>query len=271
MVQRRFVDWATAHARPLTEDSAMTWVATAPTLKYSTRSQYFSHVMKLIDPVETVKVFRRGLAAMVAREHMKQAAVLTDEEVMEVFRHLKTRRDRVVFYIGIRTACRTDEMSALTSEKIVGYDRTGIYIHWGVDTKGTRFHKYRPDTYVELRTPHVNTRYHYPVTMSEVAQVVRKVATNEGPTAPLSRLTYPQWLAVMRKVNPQASGHSIKRTAMTRAQRAITENRLPPELWARLAKHKEAQPKVGETTLRYGGDSVRSAKMLGTGELTQHL
>ena len=251
-------------------DTIMKWVASQRHLKWTTKRGYFFHAMAILNPKEKTDVFKRGLAKLAASERTKKAVILTQEEVIQIMRHLP-QREKVAFYVGIRTGCRINEIIALTPAIFTGASKHSIYMHWGHHTKGTQMDPNRPDTYVELRQSNQNSEYQYPLTLHHVESTLRHVAQTEGANAPISKMDYRQWLDALKKGNPDATGHSIKRTAVTRAVEVVGRLDLDPRLIGRLAKHKAQFDDVAAVTLQYAGRPVEAARVLKTGSLTMWL
>ena len=269
--QRLFVRWTKQHQKPINQNSLMLWAANAPNLKWSTRSAYYNHGKAMLNPKEQIEIFSRGLARLKAQEDTKKAALMTHDEILELMMSLPTTRDKVALYVAVRTACRMDELLNLKPTVFTGTDNRSIYLHWKHHTKGTQMNPDRPDTFVELREEHAESEYTYPVTMNDVRKTIWKVAETEGKNSPISTLSYERWLNYMKKVNPNATGHSIKRTASTRALEMVIQWQLPLCLVGRLAKHKNQEADIKEVTLKYIGNPILPAKALRTGDLVQYL
>lgn len=175
------------------------------------------HEAKVLGPRDAItKQFRVGLSAHAAQEETAKAAIMTHQEIVGVMEGLDTLRDKVALYVAVRTACRVDELLELCPA-VITLGTRAVYIHWAHRTKGTKLKPHRPDTYVELRRPHSETAYTYPVSMRDVVGVIKRVAEGEGVDNRITTLSYKQWLARLKAANPEASGHSLKRTATTRA------------------------------------------------------
>ena len=266
----RFKTFAIHHGYPTTEEVAMKWVASLR-VKHTTKLVYFGQLQHWLQPQPRLQMFRRGLHRLAAEEEPTQAPLLDQDEVLQLLRTLPRIRDKVALYVGVRTACRLHEVCSLTPKVFVGHSKTAVYLHWSHRTKTTKTDPTRPDTYVELRGTHPSSEFHYPLGLEDVVAEVRRVAQMEGECAPMTTLTYQRWLALLQGIHPGATGHSIKRTAMTRAAVVTEQHGLPAKIIGRLGKHKTEMPEIQSVTLRYIDNPVVAARLLQTGLLTQYL
>lgn len=175
------------------------------------------------------------------------------------------------FYLALRSGMRLDELTNLAPIHVLEAHPTRISLYWGAHTKSSRLSPFEPQLFVVVGIPHPHNQYHPPNYMKEAATLLSRPRSNR----PYSQLTARQWLKMLRLANPNATGHSLKRTTALRAFTVMASNpQLPPWLLPLVLKHKTPTP-IAAGDIRYACETpqarVAVAAALRTELLTQHL
>jgi hypothetical protein len=231
----------------------------------ASKKTYVSHLLNAF-AVETdpLRLMARGLSRMAAEEPVTHAKPMTPDQLSTVMTRM-TRRDAASLFLAWKTASRWAEVSKLTKRNFLSATPEELVIRWLTTVKT---HKTTVDraTNFTVVVPREATPWQNDV-MRFIANLIKRLRVNE----PLTKLTTPQLVAQLRKVDRELSAHSVKRGALTFLIEHALELHLPQRAIPLLAKHRDHLHEVPAATLRYCGNQAALARWLGTQEVTKHL
>lgn len=169
----------------------------------------------------------------------------------EALQHPCLGNHRLQFWLAWKTASRWDDISHLTTASFTIVSPGELHVDWERHTKSSKADPHRPSRYTVI-------------VGDMTVELSSWVATL---TDPIPWLTTAQASALLKKVDPAYSAHSIKRGATTLLTDAVSAGILTFPILSRLAKHAEPDG-PSKTTLRYMGNPRAMARALETWKAT---
>lgn len=266
---QRLADFLSANGLPRNEQSMLLFLEATRT-KPTSRLTYLNHLKHVLNPRPLAESYARALRRSAAITPLRQAPPLSQPEINKLYSCLPPN-ERPLLYLALRSGMRLDELTNLAPIHVLEAHPTRISLYWGAHTKSSRLSPFEPQLFVVVGIPHPHNQYHPPNYMKEAATLLSRPRSNR----PYSQLTARQWLKMLRLANPNATGHSLKRTTALRAFTVMASNpQLPPWLLPLVLKHKTPTP-IAAGDIRYACETpqarVAVAAALRTELLTQHL
>lgn len=204
-------------------------------------------------PPGPLTLLNAGLRAMGANVPTHQAIPWTKPAFLR-WCGLQEASLQPALFLAWKTASRWDEIQRLVKEDIIVLTPESLVVKWGSHTKTSRCDPFQPHLYTHV-VGHLT---------AEIVSAVSRLRPHELLTC-VSTQRLNQLLQ-----GTGMSAHSIKRGAMTHLAPLVANGQLEVGLLSRLAKH-QSQCELSNTTIRYLGDPVSTAKMLRTSEATNLL
>ncbi|KAJ9436747.1 hypothetical protein DIPPA_28398 [Diplonema papillatum] len=162
-----------------------------------------------------------------------------------------------------KSASRWAEAAALSSKQFLRVAPEEIVIDWEQTPKGRRRNPFKPSRFAVIvgpLTPELAEMFQASAPFDELCSLTTTGLDSMWTRSPEMR---------------RYSAHSIKRGAVTRLFDLIASGvSIPLCSVHRLAKHEEpggTEGAISETTIRYGGNLLALARVLGTAKATKHL
>lgn len=259
---QRYTNYLRDKDLPMTAMTAAWFVESCNVLPTS-KLAYAKTLMALFNRMsmtsDMLRLQTAGLRGMGALIPQHQATPIAKADVLTLADSLSPSEGAAILLMW-KTASRWDEISRISTDNLLLRTPEEIIVNWSDKTKTSRTDPYRPTMYTVVRG-------------DWTARICRHLP--DGPSRPLSTLTYSDLLQRLQRMFPQSSytGHSFKHGALAAAALAAEQHRLDPTALCLLAKHKTVVS-LTNTTIRYLQDNrsaVAVARQLGTGEITTHL
>lgn len=257
----RLRQFAQTHSLPLDRRTAMLFATATTNTKASTKLTYLSTLMARLEPGSELQLYRRGLRRISAQEELNQAPPMTREQLHTIMREA-TPDIQLPLLLGWKTASRIDELAQLTGQQIRIYGQS-IVIDWGANTKASALDPHHACLLVEVREP--KNPLAYPI--APLRQLAQIVIGRKTPVFPQPVIDTLRELLTRHGLR----GHSIKSGAITELLQHAADGKLDANIIPLLAKHRQQQPPLPSTTIRYIRDRVGLALALRTGLATELL
>ena len=233
------------------------------------RSQitYASSLKARVVPKDQLNAYLAALRRRAAQDPVAQAKPVTWAQV-QMAMGLLSHIDALGLYLAWKTVARMDDIGQLQRESMLPRNPLSLSatltVHWN-HTKTAALDPWQPQLFVVVGRPHPSlARPNFvPVLAENVRKCPRGPFLNPGSTKNI--------IAALKKVDPQLSGHSVKRGAATELMQRAAEGKFPVNLVQLVAGHVSRQPMVSSSTLRYVHDPTLVADALNSMEATQWL
>jgi len=194
----------------------------------------------------------------------RQAATLTTVEMLKLER-LLTFPEWVAVYLSYKTASRVSEVLQLTGRHLTKAGDLQLAINWLQVTKSGHDHPFAvTNRTMAVFEPERRKEWEFLTALPQTETICPHLSGLKDPTGGLRRR--------IRKAGVKHAGaHSLKRTAADRILKLAAAGKANITLLPRLLKHKEVNPLVPDTSVRYANDPVAWATVTRTGELTSLL
>lgn len=211
---QRLADFLSANGLPRNEQSMLLFLEATRT-KPTSRLTYLNHLKHVLNPRPLAESYARALRRSAAITPLRQAPPLSQPEINKLYSCLPPN-ERPLLYLALRSGMRLDELTNLAPIHVLEAHPTRISLYWGAHTKSSRLSPFEPQLFVVVGIPHPHNQYHPPNYMKEAATLLSRPRSNR----PYTQLTARQWLKMLRLANPNATGHSLKRTTALRPSRS---------------------------------------------------
>jgi hypothetical protein len=220
----------------------------------------------------TLDMFIRGVNAQAASAPIKQAQLITQEQLASMTARALTEGNQALassIYLCFKTCSRWGDIANLTKDNFIinhhNLQPNEILVLWGTRLKTSRFRPFKATGLTIVREEN------HPQSMLDLKELIRKLRTKEQTLCPKSTDQMLKWLKKDKQTS-NLSCHSIKRTALDVLTNAVLEGRLAPTLLPLMAKHQDQSLQhFPESTIRYIANKVALAKIFRTQDATKLL
>lgn len=192
--------------------------------KGSTRMQYGTTLRTLLtQDLTLLDQYLQGVRKVMAKEHVKHAVPLAEEDMQQLIAETPDLRDKVVWRLSWITGSRWAEMTGLTTDNLLVQPNGDIVLDWGAVPKASKIDPYRSSRFVWI-------------TGSDARDLLM-VKTQLGPEKQLTTLTTGQTSQRLKAFGKGYTAHSIKRGAVQHAVKVIHDHNLDSRTVVHFMKH----------------------------------
>jgi hypothetical protein len=204
--------------------------------------------------VPMLRLYMAGLRKLGAEAPTHQATPLPRDLMRRIISATRDPHTQAALFLAWKTASRWADILTLTRESFVQLTPTQIVIEWS-RTKTTSQGDFNPWRW---------TVVHDEGSMAELVRTLRSLRRNQ----PLTTIPTAQVPQLLQRFGGDYTAHSVKRGAVDHLVHEAVAGRLDQQLIPLLAKHQNVASQFPATTLRYVGDKVSLALMLGSQKAT---
>jgi hypothetical protein len=204
--------------------------------------------------VPMLRLYMAGLRKQGAEAPTHQATPMPRELMRRIVAATQDPLTKVALFLAWKTASRWADILALTKESFVQLTSSQLVIEWS-RTKTTSQGDFNPWRW---------TVVHDESPMSWLTKAVRHLRSHQS----LTSIPTEQVPRLLQRFGGDYTAHSIKRGAVDHLVHEAVAGRLDQQLIPLLAKHQNVASQFPATTLRYVGDKVALALMLGSQKAT---
>jgi hypothetical protein len=204
--------------------------------------------------VPMLRFYMAGLRKLGAEAPTHQAPPIPRDRMHQVISATPDVFTRAALFIAWKTASRWADILTLTRESFVQLTATQIVIEWS-RTKTSTQGDFNPWRWTVL---------HDTTAMTWLVSTIRRLRRHQSLTT-VETAQVPQ---LLQRFGGAYTAHSIKRGAVDHLVHEAVAGRLDQQLIPLLAKHQNVTSQFPATTLRYVGDKVALALMLGSQKAT---
>ena len=239
--------------------------------RYAKEFRAMAHAIGMAEH-PTLDMFIRGVAAQAASAPIKQAQLITTEQLILMTTRALLENNQALassIYLCYKTCSRWGDIANLTKENFIinhqNLQDNEILVLWGTRLKTSRFRPFKATGLTIVREEN------HPQSLLDLKQLIRRLKSKEQRLCPKTTDQMLKWLKKDSRTS-NLSCHSIKRTALDVLTTAVLEGRLAPTLLPLMAKHQDQNLQhFPESTIRYISNKVALAKIFNTQEATKLL
>jgi hypothetical protein len=208
--------------------------------------------------VPLLRLYMSGLRKQGAEAPLHQATPISRRRMRQVIEATQDAHTRAALFVAWKTASRWADILTLTKESFVQLSDNQVVIEWS-HTKSSTQGDFNPWRWTVI---------HDALPMCWLLRIIRGLRRHQ----PLTTIPTENVPPLLQRFGGDYTAHSVKRGAVDHLVREAAAGRLDMQLIPLLAKHQnpgcQLPPAV---TLRYAGDKVSLALMLGTQRATMLL